>query len=201
MHPVENECVVCLQGVHRFEKCHYGHIVCLDCKNKINRKDCILCNPMTKKPPSQQNRLSPSLNWLRNRPVHLTYQQKIIYGLVDFLLGLFSVAIAAVFVCCVFMLDCYVGKAIIWCFLQLGDGDEPEWFSWKPGSINLLEFFIGMFGLIFLVIAVSFVPIFLDIGVSCLFRGRSRRRGRFNRVPLENQRQIRQPALPAEQVV
>lgn len=110
----QRECMCCREEQPRsgVRVCAKGHAVCVVCRERMGRDDCLFCNPHAKR---RQKRARPR-GWL---------QASKDCGMACLALLL----ICARFVGC-FMAATYFGKLFVYLYMVCNPEEEVEWFGW-----------------------------------------------------------------------
>ena len=198
-----NECLCCYEQKKKGTSCSHGHFICKECKRKLSRSDCLICNPLS----NQNMRRNRQLNLIeriihQHNPVRrrvreeipMTWLCRLRYYTKESILWLVHFIVAILWLVVAFFVMGYLGKVCVWCFLSLNPEQEtPDWFSWYPQKTNLTEFMIGL-----IMTAVCLVLLHLCvIPVVLCYLGRFPESNRRNR---RNRRNRSQEEIPDQMV-
>ena len=121
--PVDVECACCRTENPRGQvrPCRRGHVVCEDCKRRLNRPDCLFCTPHTVVQNREPGRPNPCVAASSNAC------PAVLKAALSFLTAL------------------YAGKVFVW--LYIVTQDKPvAWFAWDSFRYCFQEAFLGLVG-------------------------------------------------------
>lgn len=126
------ECNCCMENknIKDIVTCCKNHNICKSCMKKMNRTDCLICNPLQK-----------------NIKINNIRENLSLYNCLSIILNLlFSFIMSNIIIAFCILLLAYIGKVYIYIYFKINSSADNSWFGWDKFNYILGETILGFFG-------------------------------------------------------